>query len=85
MAAELRARRPDSRVVLRVGVSLQPEPETGRDERGRHAIAGPAEWVLQSLLEYVETGCDGFVATSTTTVPASRSVCTSSASASGAR
>jgi alkanesulfonate monooxygenase SsuD/methylene tetrahydromethanopterin reductase-like flavin-dependent oxidoreductase (luciferase family) len=61
MAAELRAGRPDSRVVLRVGVSLQPEPETGRDERGRHAIAGPAESVLQSLLEYVEAGCDGFV------------------------
>ena len=61
MAAELRAGRPDSRVVLRVGVSLQPEPEIGRDERGRHAIAGPAESVLQSLLEYVEAGCGGFV------------------------
>jgi alkanesulfonate monooxygenase SsuD/methylene tetrahydromethanopterin reductase-like flavin-dependent oxidoreductase (luciferase family) len=61
MAAELRASRPDSRVVLRIGVSLQPEPETGRDERGRHAIAGPDEWVLQSLVEYVDAGCDGFV------------------------
>ena len=61
MAAELRASRPDSRVVLRIGVSLQPKPETGRDERGRHAIAGPAEWVHQSLLEYVEAGCNGFV------------------------
>jgi alkanesulfonate monooxygenase SsuD/methylene tetrahydromethanopterin reductase-like flavin-dependent oxidoreductase (luciferase family) len=61
MAAELRASRPDSRVVLRIGVSLQPEPDTGLDERGRHAIAGPAEWVLQSLVEYVEAGCDGFV------------------------
>ena len=50
----LRASRPDSRVVLRIGVSLQRKPETGRDERGRQAIAGPADWVLQSLLEYVE-------------------------------
>ena len=61
LAGELRARRPDSRIVLRIGVSLRREPEAGRDERGRHAIAGPAEWVAQRLLEYVEHGCDGFV------------------------
>jgi alkanesulfonate monooxygenase SsuD/methylene tetrahydromethanopterin reductase-like flavin-dependent oxidoreductase (luciferase family) len=61
MAGELRAKRPDSRVVLRLGISLQAEPEAGRDERGRHAIAGPAERVLESLLDYVEAGCDGFV------------------------
>jgi alkanesulfonate monooxygenase SsuD/methylene tetrahydromethanopterin reductase-like flavin-dependent oxidoreductase (luciferase family) len=61
MAGELRERRPDSRVVLRINVSLGPDPETGRDERGRHAIAGPADWVVQSLLEYLDAGCDGFV------------------------
>jgi alkanesulfonate monooxygenase SsuD/methylene tetrahydromethanopterin reductase-like flavin-dependent oxidoreductase (luciferase family) len=61
MAGQLRTLRPDSRVVLRIGVSIRDEPETGRDERGRHAIAGPSEWVVQSLLEYIEAGCDGFV------------------------
>jgi alkanesulfonate monooxygenase SsuD/methylene tetrahydromethanopterin reductase-like flavin-dependent oxidoreductase (luciferase family) len=61
LAAELRGRRPDSRVVLRIGLSLRPEPEAGRDERGRHAIAGPPEWAIERLVEYVEAGCDGFV------------------------
>jgi alkanesulfonate monooxygenase SsuD/methylene tetrahydromethanopterin reductase-like flavin-dependent oxidoreductase (luciferase family) len=61
LAAELRERRPDSRIVLRIGVSVRPEPEAGRDERGRHALAGPPEWVTERLLEYVDAGCDGFV------------------------
>jgi alkanesulfonate monooxygenase SsuD/methylene tetrahydromethanopterin reductase-like flavin-dependent oxidoreductase (luciferase family) len=61
LAAELRGRRRDSRIVLRIGVSLRPEPEAGRDERGRHAIAGPPEWAVERLVEYVEAGCDGFV------------------------
>jgi alkanesulfonate monooxygenase SsuD/methylene tetrahydromethanopterin reductase-like flavin-dependent oxidoreductase (luciferase family) len=61
LAAELRRRRPDSRTVLRIGVSLQPEPAPGRDERGRYAIAGPPSWALERLAEYVEAGCDGFV------------------------
>jgi alkanesulfonate monooxygenase SsuD/methylene tetrahydromethanopterin reductase-like flavin-dependent oxidoreductase (luciferase family) len=61
LAAELRERRPDSRIVLRIGISVRPEPEAGRDERGRHALAGPPEWVTERLLEYVEAGCDGFV------------------------
>jgi alkanesulfonate monooxygenase SsuD/methylene tetrahydromethanopterin reductase-like flavin-dependent oxidoreductase (luciferase family) len=61
LSAELRRRRPDSRIVLRIGVSLGPEPEAGQDERGRHAIAGPPEWALERLVEYVEAGCDGFV------------------------
>jgi alkanesulfonate monooxygenase SsuD/methylene tetrahydromethanopterin reductase-like flavin-dependent oxidoreductase (luciferase family) len=61
LAAELRGRRPDSRVVLRIGLSLRPEPEAGRDERGRHAIAGPPECAIERLVEYVEAGCDGFV------------------------
>jgi len=61
MAAELRGRRPDGRIVLRIGVSVRPERATGRDERGRHAIAGPPDWVIERLAEYVEAGCDGFV------------------------
>lgn len=61
LATTLRERRPDSRIVLRIGVSLRAEPEVGRDERGRHAIAGPPEWVVERLAEYLEAGCDGFV------------------------
>ena len=61
MAAELRGRRPDSRVVLRVGVYFEREPRTRGDERGRHAIAGPSEWVAARLREYVDAGVDGFV------------------------
>jgi len=61
MSAELRKRRADSRVILRIGVYLQDEAEQGADERGRHAIAGPAVWVAERLAEYVDTGCDGFV------------------------
>jgi alkanesulfonate monooxygenase SsuD/methylene tetrahydromethanopterin reductase-like flavin-dependent oxidoreductase (luciferase family) len=61
MAAELRGRRPDSRVVLRIGVYFEREPGTRGDERGRHAVAGPSEWVAARLREYVEAGADGFV------------------------
>ncbi len=61
MAAELRERRADSHVILRINVFQVPEPETEADERGRHAIAGPPEWVAERLREYVEAGCDGFV------------------------
>jgi alkanesulfonate monooxygenase SsuD/methylene tetrahydromethanopterin reductase-like flavin-dependent oxidoreductase (luciferase family) len=61
MVEELRDRRADSRVILRIGVSLQDEPRRGADERGRHAIAGPPEWVARQLAEYVVAGCDGFV------------------------
>ena len=61
MAAELRARRPDARVVLRIGVYFLPEPGTRDGERGRHAISGPPEWIAERLAEYVEAGADGFV------------------------
>jgi alkanesulfonate monooxygenase SsuD/methylene tetrahydromethanopterin reductase-like flavin-dependent oxidoreductase (luciferase family) len=61
MAAELRNRRPDARVVLRIGVSFALEPRPGRDERGRHAIAGPPDWIAERLAEYVDAGCTGFV------------------------
>jgi alkanesulfonate monooxygenase SsuD/methylene tetrahydromethanopterin reductase-like flavin-dependent oxidoreductase (luciferase family) len=61
MVAELRERRADSRVILRIGVYIRAEPEGGTDERGRHAIAGPPEWIAARLSEYVEAGCNGFV------------------------
>jgi alkanesulfonate monooxygenase SsuD/methylene tetrahydromethanopterin reductase-like flavin-dependent oxidoreductase (luciferase family) len=61
MAAELREQRADSRVILRIGVYVQDEPRTGTDERGRHAIAGPPDWIAERLAEYLDTGCDGFV------------------------
>jgi alkanesulfonate monooxygenase SsuD/methylene tetrahydromethanopterin reductase-like flavin-dependent oxidoreductase (luciferase family) len=61
MASELRERRADARVILRIGVALAANPTTGRDERGRHAIEGPPDWVVERLREYVDAGCDGFV------------------------
>jgi alkanesulfonate monooxygenase SsuD/methylene tetrahydromethanopterin reductase-like flavin-dependent oxidoreductase (luciferase family) len=61
MAAELRQRRPDSRVILRIGVYVTPKPQAAADERGRHAVAGPPEWIAERLAEYVEAGCNGFV------------------------
>jgi alkanesulfonate monooxygenase SsuD/methylene tetrahydromethanopterin reductase-like flavin-dependent oxidoreductase (luciferase family) len=61
MASELRDHRPDSRIVLRIGVYFEREPASGRDERGRHAVAGPPAWVAERLLEYVDAGADGFV------------------------
>lgn len=61
MAADLRKRRADSRVVLRISTYLADKPDTSADERGRHAITGPPEWIVERLAEYVEAGCDGFV------------------------
>jgi alkanesulfonate monooxygenase SsuD/methylene tetrahydromethanopterin reductase-like flavin-dependent oxidoreductase (luciferase family) len=61
MAAELRELRADSRVILRIGVYVRAEPQIGVDERGRHAIAGPPEWIAARLSEYVGAGCNGFV------------------------
>jgi alkanesulfonate monooxygenase SsuD/methylene tetrahydromethanopterin reductase-like flavin-dependent oxidoreductase (luciferase family) len=61
MADELRERRADSRVILRIGAYLQDEPASGTDERGRHAIAGPPDWIAERLREYIDAGCDGFV------------------------
>ena len=61
MTAELRERRADSRVILRIGVYIEREPQAGTDERGRHAVAGPPEWIAERLSEYLEAGCNGFV------------------------
>jgi alkanesulfonate monooxygenase SsuD/methylene tetrahydromethanopterin reductase-like flavin-dependent oxidoreductase (luciferase family) len=61
MAEELREQRPDGRVMLRIGTYLQDEPAPGTDERSRHAIAGPPDWIAEQLAEYMDAGCDGFV------------------------
>ena len=61
MASELRERRADARVVLRISVSCADEETSGRDERGRHAIEGPPEWIAERLADYVDAGRDGFV------------------------
>jgi alkanesulfonate monooxygenase SsuD/methylene tetrahydromethanopterin reductase-like flavin-dependent oxidoreductase (luciferase family) len=61
MAEELHEQRPDSRVILRIGTYLQDEPAPGTDERDRHAIAGPPDWIAERLAEYMHAGCDGFV------------------------
>ena len=61
LAAELRERRPDARAILRLGVYFAGEPDERSDERGRHAVSGPSEWVAERLREYVEAGADGFV------------------------
>jgi alkanesulfonate monooxygenase SsuD/methylene tetrahydromethanopterin reductase-like flavin-dependent oxidoreductase (luciferase family) len=61
LAAELREQRADSRVIIRIGVRFLGQPDHGRDERGRHAIAGPPQWIAERLAEYLDAGCDGFV------------------------
>jgi alkanesulfonate monooxygenase SsuD/methylene tetrahydromethanopterin reductase-like flavin-dependent oxidoreductase (luciferase family) len=61
MATEFRSRRPDSRIVLRLGVYLEGAPGARTDERGRHAVSGPPDWVAERLGEYVAAGADGFV------------------------
>jgi alkanesulfonate monooxygenase SsuD/methylene tetrahydromethanopterin reductase-like flavin-dependent oxidoreductase (luciferase family) len=61
MAAEFRERRPEGRVILRVAAYVTPQPQEAEDERRRHAIAGPPEWIAERLAEYVDAGCNGFV------------------------
>jgi alkanesulfonate monooxygenase SsuD/methylene tetrahydromethanopterin reductase-like flavin-dependent oxidoreductase (luciferase family) len=51
----------DGRTILRVSTYFATEPKTGEDERGRHAVEGPPEWIAERLREYVAAGCDGFV------------------------
>lgn len=63
-AERLRAQRSDAAVVHRLGVAFADRPdEDGRDERGRHGIVGPPDWIASRLVEQVEAGCDGFVVT----------------------
>lgn len=48
----------DGRTILRISAYFADEPKSGEDERGRHAVEGPPEWIAERLAEY---GCDGFV------------------------
>jgi alkanesulfonate monooxygenase SsuD/methylene tetrahydromethanopterin reductase-like flavin-dependent oxidoreductase (luciferase family) len=62
MAAAFRAEVPEGRVVLRLAVTVQDRlEEEASDDRGRHAVAGPASWVAEQLNDYLEGGADGFV------------------------
>jgi alkanesulfonate monooxygenase SsuD/methylene tetrahydromethanopterin reductase-like flavin-dependent oxidoreductase (luciferase family) len=62
LASEFRRLRPGGRVIMRLGVYFAEEPkQVARDERGRHAVIGPPQWLAERLVEYVEEGCDGFV------------------------
>jgi alkanesulfonate monooxygenase SsuD/methylene tetrahydromethanopterin reductase-like flavin-dependent oxidoreductase (luciferase family) len=62
LAVRFRERRADGRIVLRLSTLFADEPDPrGTDERGRHAVAGPPQWIAERLAEYVEGGCDGFV------------------------
>ena len=51
----------EGRTVLRLSTYFADGPRAGEDERGRHAIEGPPEWIAERLRDYVEVGCDGFV------------------------
>jgi alkanesulfonate monooxygenase SsuD/methylene tetrahydromethanopterin reductase-like flavin-dependent oxidoreductase (luciferase family) len=51
----------DGRTILRISTYFAREPNAGEDERGRHAIEGPPEWIAERLHEYRDAGCDGFV------------------------
>ncbi|MDQ3932352.1 MAG: hypothetical protein M3252_05895, partial [Actinomycetota bacterium] len=62
LAARFRERRPAGRVVLRLTALFSDEPDPRcLDERGRHTVAGPPQWIAERLAEYVEGGCNGFV------------------------
>jgi alkanesulfonate monooxygenase SsuD/methylene tetrahydromethanopterin reductase-like flavin-dependent oxidoreductase (luciferase family) len=62
LARRFRDRRADGRVVLRLSTLFSEEPDPQScDERGRHAVAGPSDWIAERLAEYVDAGCNGFV------------------------
>jgi alkanesulfonate monooxygenase SsuD/methylene tetrahydromethanopterin reductase-like flavin-dependent oxidoreductase (luciferase family) len=61
-AIRFRERRADGRVVLRLSTLFADEPHPQScDERGRHAVGGPSDWIAERLAEYVDAGCNGFV------------------------
>jgi alkanesulfonate monooxygenase SsuD/methylene tetrahydromethanopterin reductase-like flavin-dependent oxidoreductase (luciferase family) len=62
LAVRFRQRRANGRVVLRINTLFADEPDRqGSDERGRHAVTGPPQWIAERLAEYVDGGCNGFV------------------------
>jgi alkanesulfonate monooxygenase SsuD/methylene tetrahydromethanopterin reductase-like flavin-dependent oxidoreductase (luciferase family) len=62
LAVRFRELRADGRVVLRLNTLFANEPDQrSTDERGRHAVTGPSQWIAERLTEYVNSGCNGFV------------------------
>jgi alkanesulfonate monooxygenase SsuD/methylene tetrahydromethanopterin reductase-like flavin-dependent oxidoreductase (luciferase family) len=62
LAVRFRQRRADGRVVLRLSTLFAGEPDRRcTDERERHAVTGPPQWIAERLSEYIDSGCDGFV------------------------
>lgn len=62
LGARFREQRPDGRVVLRLSALFRDAPDpAGSDERGRHAVVGPPQWIAERLAEYVACGSNGFV------------------------
>jgi alkanesulfonate monooxygenase SsuD/methylene tetrahydromethanopterin reductase-like flavin-dependent oxidoreductase (luciferase family) len=51
----------DGRTILRISAYFGEDAKAGEDERGRHAVEGPPDWIAERLREYVDAGCDGFV------------------------
>ena len=52
MASDFRRLCPGGRVVMRLGVYFADEPKrVAVDERGRHALAGPPQWLAQQLVD----------------------------------
>ena len=47
--------------VSSCGSARRSSTSRGEDERGRHALAGPPEWIAERMQEYADAGCDGFV------------------------
>ena len=62
MARAFRARCEDGVIVNRIAARVTEDAE-GRDtdERGRSAVIGPPDYVVEQLRSYVDAGCDGFV------------------------
>jgi alkanesulfonate monooxygenase SsuD/methylene tetrahydromethanopterin reductase-like flavin-dependent oxidoreductase (luciferase family) len=62
LAGRFREQRADGRIVLRLSTLFADDPDRRScDERGRHAITGPPEWIAEHLAEYLDGGCNGFV------------------------
>jgi alkanesulfonate monooxygenase SsuD/methylene tetrahydromethanopterin reductase-like flavin-dependent oxidoreductase (luciferase family) len=62
LAARFRQQRPDGRVVLRLSTLFADAPDpAGSDERGRHAVVGPPQWIAERLADYVASGTNGFL------------------------
>lgn len=61
-AEKIRTRHPDVRIVPRLGVTFDSEPDlVAVDERGRPSVVGPPDWIAEQLTRYLIAGSNGFV------------------------